>query len=52
MIPTTHAPIAAANLCTGYIPFDQAATACALTVILGSFLTILMYRIGLWLRKD
>ena len=52
MIPTTYAPVAAANLCTSYIPFDQAATACALAVILGSFSTILMYRIGLCLHRE
>ena len=52
MIPTTYAPVAVANLCTNSIPFDQAISACTLAVIAGSILTILAYKVGLWLRRE
>ena len=52
MIPTTYAPVAAANLCTGYIPFDHAVAACTLAVIAGAILTLAAYKVGAWLRRE
>lgn len=52
MIPTTQAPIATANLCTGYIPFDQALLACSIMTVIAVIGTALAYRIGLWLRRE
>ena len=52
MIPTTYAPVAAANLCTGYIPFEQAALACGIIAVLSVLATAAAYKVGVWLRRE
>ena len=52
MIPTTYAPIAAANLCADYIPFEHAAIACAIIAVLSVLATAAAYKVGQWLRRE
>ena len=51
MITAQGQIVDACSLCTECIPFDQAVTACTFAVVAGVVLTMLAYRIGVWLRK-
>lgn len=52
MISPTSAPIPAANLCTGYIPLEQAVIACAIVVVMSVIATAAAYTVGQWLRRE